>query len=109
MFLKLFGLKQIAVTQYRKDFYNGFLKLFEDSGNIAIEVYDLQNELRLKFISSKGYQVWVDVDKNNRLVYGDEGCLWAWANFPEGEPTLIADLNGNTFEEIRPPEWVLKP
>jgi len=53
--------------------------------------------------------LWIDTDASGRLVFADKGCLWAWANFPEGEPTLIADLNGNTFEEVPPPAWALKP
>lgn len=52
---------------------------------------------------------WADIDAKKRIVYADKGCLWAWANFPEGEPQLIADLNGNTFEEVAPPAWALAP
>lgn len=48
---------------------------------------------------------WLDVDKRGRVVYGDEGCLWAWEGFPKGEPKLVADLNGNLFEGFATPEW----
>jgi|GEM_PF-2369079 len=52
---------------------------------------------------------WIDVDNSGRLVYADKGCLYAWQNFPEGRPALIADLNPNIFESIPPPDWALKP
>jgi hypothetical protein len=51
---------------------------------------------------------WVDVDRNGRLVFGDKGCLWAWADFPAGQPTLIADLNPNLFTPVAPPDWALQ-
>lgn len=53
--------------------------------------------------------LWIDVDNSGRLVYADQGCLYAWRDFPNGEPQLIADLNPNKFENIPPPDWALKP
>lgn len=62
-----------------------------------------------KVVAEWNQKIWIDTDHSGRMVYADKDCLWAWANFPEGEPKLIADLNGNTFEEVVPPDWALKP
>lgn len=48
---------------------------------------------------------WLDVDHRGRVIFDHEGKLWAWENCPEGEPKMIADLNGNQFEAIPPPDW----
>ena len=53
--------------------------------------------------------LWIDVDNSGRLVYADKGCLYAWRDFPNGKPQLIADLNPNKFENIPPPDWALGP
>lgn len=47
----------------------------------------------------------LDVDSRGRVIFGDKGCLWAWERCPEGEPQLIADLNGNVFQDVATPEW----
>lgn len=51
---------------------------------------------------------WVDVDHRGRLLIADRGHLLVWEGFPAGQPRIIADLNGNTFEEVAPPEWALR-
>ncbi|AIE86503.1 hypothetical protein OP10G_3135 [Fimbriimonas ginsengisoli Gsoil 348] len=55
-----------------------------------------------------GHPHWIDVDRRGRIVFGEMGCLWAWSDFPDGEPTLIADLNANTFESVPPPDWATR-
>ncbi len=47
----------------------------------------------------------LDVDHSGRVVYGEDGCLWAWADFPWGAPTLVADLRGNKPTNVPPPDW----
>ena len=49
----------------------------------------------------------LDIDYRGRVVFGDQGCLWAWEGFPDGKPTLIADLTQNKFESIAPPDWAV--
>lgn len=51
---------------------------------------------------------WIDLDAKGRVIYGDRGSLWAWEDFPEGKPHLIADLNENKFEPVEPPGWALE-
>lgn len=75
----------------------------------TVTIYDRSSQEILTIQSKPNHPLWIDVDKAGRIVYADKGCLWAWANFPEGEPQLIADLNPNTFEEVAPPEWATKP
>lgn len=55
----------------------------------------------------RGHLQWVDIDARGRVIFGENGCLWAWENFPAGEPNLIADLNPNKFESIPPPDWAI--
>ena len=50
---------------------------------------------------------WIDIDHRGRVVFGDEGKLWAWEGFPDGEPKMIADLNENKFEPVIAPDWAL--
>jgi len=51
---------------------------------------------------------WIDVDANGRIIFGDKGCLWAWADFPASQPKLIRDLNPNRFERMEAPGWALR-
>ncbi|MGI8924171.1 MAG: hypothetical protein ACR2HJ_09070 [Fimbriimonadales bacterium] len=50
---------------------------------------------------------WLDVDGRGRIVFAEGGCLWAWNRFPDGDPTLIADLDLEAFRKVPPPEWAL--
>lgn len=47
----------------------------------------------------------LDVDHRGRLIFSEGGCLYAWEGFPQGKAKLVADLNGNRFEPIPPPDW----
>lgn len=60
---------------------------------------------RREFAPPKFGRQWLDVDARGRIVFGHEGCLWAWAGFPDGEPTLVADLNDHRFAPVEAPEW----
>jgi hypothetical protein len=50
----------------------------------------------------------LDVDARGRIIFGEKGCLYAWATFPNGDPQLIADLNPNVFSPVPPPAWALE-
>lgn len=73
------------------------------------QVFDDQGKSILELHRKEHHPLWIDVDNSGRLVYADRGCLYAWKDFPDGKPTLIADLNPNTFENIPPPDWALQP
>lgn len=45
---------------------------------------------------------WIDLDQQGRLVWCDEGCLYAWG---EGEPDLLFDAQELVFEPITSPDW----
>ena len=47
----------------------------------------------------------LDIDRRGRVIFGEAGCLWAWADFPHGEATMIADLNANQFDPLPAPDW----
>jgi len=92
---------------------SGFVMRTEKIKNYQVsqraQVFDFDRVLHLDIVSGFNQPPWIDIDNSGRLVYADKGCLYAWKNFPEGKPTLIADLNTNKFENIPPPEWALKP
>ena len=69
------------------------------------EVRDESDVAKLAFARGMFEPQWLDVDDRGRVIYGDAGCLWAWADFPKGTPQMIADLNANRFEPIAPPDW----
>ena len=68
-------------------------------------VCDLDGQERLSFSMARHRPLLLDIDSRGRLIFGDAGCLWAWADFPNGEPKMIADLNANEFEPVAPPDW----
>lgn len=45
---------------------------------------------------------WVDLDQQGRLVWVEEGCLYAWG---AQEPTLLYDAHEAQFEPIASPDW----
>lgn len=73
------------------------------------QVLDNQGVLKLELRRKEHHPLWIDIDNSGRLVYADKGCLYAWRDFPNGKPQLIADLNPNKFENISPPDWALEP
>lgn len=101
--------KQNSAFRYEKNLASGKIVLWEEYQKSRAEVFDSSGTSVLRIAAIGGYPLWIDVDNSGRLVFDDKGCLWAWANFPEGEPKLIADLNGYAFEEVPPPDWALKP
>ncbi len=48
---------------------------------------------------------WLDVDHRGRVVFGEEGCLWAWEGFPDGAPRMVADLREHRVTRIATPPW----
>jgi len=94
-----------AYTVYEQGFPQGTLR-WEFAPFVEFwSALDTHGKLIREWASPHGQTHWVDVDARGRLVFGDKGCLWAWGNFPKGEPRLIADLNNNKFKAIPPPEW----
>jgi len=83
------GLLRLERTAYAENWF-----LLDDSG----EVHRAWRPPHL------GTQ-FLEVDSSGRVIFSFQGCLWAWSEFPDGEPTLVADLNGNTFENVPPPDW----
>ena len=70
-------------------------------------VRDESGQIRLRLPPDETSIHFLDIDHRGRVVFGDQGCLWAWEGFPDGEPTLIADLNANRFEAIEAPAWAV--
>lgn len=72
-------------------------------------VHSGQRNIELELHTFNHHPLWIDIDNSGRLVYADKGCLYAWRDFPNGKPQLIADLNPNIFENIPPSDWALGP
>ena len=82
-------------------------RLVWESG-VEGETWRIENDaetVRREFAPPKFGGMWLDSDHAGRIVFGDAGCLWAWCGFPDGEPTLVADLSPNRFEPAEAPEW----
>lgn len=89
-----------------RSFAGGTLRWTRGGGE-TWEALDLEGQAHLTFqIEGTGTQ-WLDLDHRGRVVYGSEGCLWAWEDFPSGEPKLVADLNGHTFRAFEAPASAL--
>ncbi|MBX3113807.1 MAG: hypothetical protein KF836_04505 [Fimbriimonadaceae bacterium] len=109
LFFSFMEPKQIPAFRYEKNLTSGKIVLREEYQKSCAEVFDASGTSILRITATGGHPLWIDIDNAGRLVFDDKGCLYAWANFPEDEPQLIADLNPNTFEEVSPPEWATKP
>lgn len=77
----------------RKDIPKGRLECWYGYELERVCAYDQAGNERLRLESNQNHPQWMDVDRSGRLVYSERGCLYAWKNFPGGEPELIADLN----------------
>lgn len=89
-----------------KPFTRGTLRRIE-TGYETWQVVDCEGVVRRQFLSGWYSTQFLDIDHRGRVVFGDQGCLWAWEGFPDGKPTLIADLNANRFEAIEAPAWAV--
>lgn len=72
------------------------------------QFYDERGSLITQWTTSGNQGFWLEVDHNGWPIFSDKGCLYRWTNFPNGEPTLVADLNHYTFEPVAPPAWATK-
>ncbi len=98
-----------SATTFSKTFEYGQIKYHYHWEHETAQVFDIHGVLKLELRRKEHHPLWIDVDNSGRLVYADKGCLYAWRDFPNGEPQLIADLNPNKFENVPPPDWALKP
>lgn len=67
----------------------------DDAGDETWTLFDAKGNAVRTWNTPLGKPMFIDFDRRGRLVFGEEGCLYAWENWPEGEPRLIADLNAN--------------
>jgi len=107
-----YNLKRIVLPNFKsfqKSFSGGEITYHYSWDEEWCTVHDNQRVVRLELHTLHHHPLWIDVDNSGRLVFANKGCLYAWKNFPEGKPTLIADLNPNKFENIPPPDWALEP
>ncbi|MCC7434182.1 MAG: hypothetical protein IT363_05810 [Methanoregulaceae archaeon] len=71
------------------------------------ELLDSEGNIVRAFEDQPEGHVWIDVDHRERVLLAVSGRIYVWEGFPSGEPSLIADLNSNSFAECPPPEWAL--
>ncbi len=100
--------EQYAGTVYEKRFVGGLLRRIYWYLSDEWEAFDEAGKTVLRWETKWNSSHWLDVDMRGRVLYSDKGCLWAWADFPNGESTMIADLNANQFENVVPPKWALE-
>jgi hypothetical protein len=103
--------EDLASYPRRKGFETGEIRYAESNAGDEYhwlpeetwELRDITGKIRRTWEKRPPETVWIDVDHRGRVLIAENGCLYAWSGFPEGKPKLVADLNGNRFEEIRPP------
>lgn len=91
---------------WEKVFRSGRLRRKEEETE-EWQILDSAGDVRRSFRKDRFEPQFLDIDHRGRVVFGDQGCLWAWEGFPDGKPTLIADLNANRFEAIEAPAWAV--
>ncbi len=68
------------------------------------QLCDDSGKVHRTWSSRNSHLQWIEIDAKGRVIFGENGCLWAWEAFPEGQPTLIADLNSHSFQPILAPD-----
>jgi len=91
-----------------KHFSRGFLRREYGIQRERWTAHDTAGAERKFWKPARWHPQWVDIDGRGRVIYGEDGCLWAWSGFPDGRISLIADLNGHVFERKSPPDWALR-
>lgn len=64
---------------------------------------DARGQVAREWRSRHGRPGLFDFDAGGRLVYAEDGCLWAWRDWPAAAPVRIADLRANTFAPVVAP------
>lgn len=93
---------------YRKIFKLGEGQLAVKGKRRHWQFFDQEGSFVKEWITPSDQPFWLEVDHNGWPIFSDKGCLYRWTNFPNGEPTLVADLNHYTFEPVAPPAWATK-
>lgn len=74
----------------------------DDAGDETWTLTDPKGVLIRRWETDPSKPMFIDFDARGRLVYGEAGCLYAWANWPDEEPRMIADLNANVYKGAEP-------
>lgn len=101
--------EETRTTRWEKPFEGGRVALTEswrERPRWTIE--DDAGAVRREWRPGAFQSQFLDVDPCGRVIFGDGGCLWAWSGCPDGEPAMIADLNGHVFRELAPPTWATR-
>ncbi|HEY3780024.1 MAG TPA: hypothetical protein VGL56_02995 [Fimbriimonadaceae bacterium] len=108
MRLKRRGWTTVGKHVMEKPFANGRLRREIEWPHDRWSILDRAGDVVRAWNPGDDHWQWLDVDANDRVIFGEEGCLWAWERIPNGDPTMIADLNPNTFKAIPPPKEALE-
>ena len=67
----------------------------DGSGRESWRLLDRDGRLVRRWETEEGKPMFIEFDGRGRLVFSEAGCLYAWQGWPQGAPTLVADLNAN--------------
>lgn len=90
---------------WTKQLDSGVIRRIERGVEFEWQLMDLEGKMRKNWVIPGIRDMWVDTDANSCLIFADQGCLFRWRTFPDGEPEMVADLNHYSFESVAPPEW----
>jgi len=65
----------------------------DDVGQETWTLFDKDGNPIRKWETEPDKPMFIDFDHRGRLIYGEGGCLYAWENWPQHAPKLVADLN----------------
>lgn len=94
-------------TYWKRSIRGGRIELLKAASRIFIQLRARDGALIREVTSPEYGQGWFDADLDGCLIYAEDGCLWRWPGFPEGEPVCVADLSGLKFKALPPPDWAL--
>jgi hypothetical protein len=93
---------------WRKPFERGSLCRIDRHLVEEWSICDASDKPRKTWMPRTWQPQFLDLDGRGRIIFGDQGCLWAWEGFPDGKPRMIADLSPNSFTPIAPPPWAIE-
>lgn len=93
---------------FLRAFPTGLIRTLPTTTSSVWQLLDRSGQLAREWASSYSRPFWLEVDHNGWPIFSEKGCIYRWTNFPNGEPTLVADLNHYTFEPVAPPAWATK-
>lgn len=84
---------------------HGMLRCTRHELGTFFEAIDDKGLCRRQWTSGRGKHPLIAADSNGSIIFTEGSCLYRWKDFPDREPTLVADLNHYAFTPVPAPSW----